>query len=177
MAAIVARTPVGNEKGFALILAVAMLAILSILGAIALTTTSTEFRVTGNYQNAKQTFYASDRAVEYATNRNLLMSMVSDVDLLTADGGVHQTRIEAGGGGELLSGTITDLGPSDLPTKLAGAYGTDFGANLYHVSVSVRSDATALPVEQRSQVRIDAEIVRLFKNDDDSIFRTTGSGG
>ncbi|MFA5516404.1 MAG: pilus assembly PilX N-terminal domain-containing protein [Desulfuromonadales bacterium] len=164
----------GNEKGFALILAIAMLAILSILGAVALTTSSTEFRITGNYQKDKQTFYAGDRAVEYATNREMLITMGSSVNLMVDDSEAHKNRINAGGGGNLVSGLVTDLGPSDLPAKLKGAYGSDFGANLYHITVETE-DATASV--NKSRVGIDTTIVRLFKNDDDSIFRTTGAGG
>ena len=168
------RSPLAQEQGFALILAIAMLAILSILGAIALSTTDTELKVTSNYQDYRQTFFSAARAAEYATNREMLMGMAGSVNLVTADAGVHKERIDAGGGGVLQSGLVTDLGPSDLPAKMKTAYGSDFGANLYHVSVDSRSAAAA--VGNQSEVRIDATIVRLFKNEDDTIFRTSGGG-
>lgn len=172
----VATRRAGKERGSALILAIAMLAILSILGSIALMTSDTEMKVTGNYQAAKQTFWSADRAVEYATSRNILMTMGNSVNLVSGTivvGGVtktHKELIDAAGGGFLRGGVVTDLGSGPLPTKLAGTYGTDFGANYYQVSVEARQrdDDTS------AAVRVDTTIVRIYKNDTDTILRTTG---
>lgn len=161
-----------NERGVALILAIAMLAILSVLGSVALMSSNTEMKVTGNYQVGKKTFWVADRAVEYATSRNILMTMGTQVDLVADDAGVHKSRIEAGAGGFLTAGMVRDLGPGNLPTKISGAYGSDFGANYYQVSVTARQrDDVTSPA-----VRIDSTMIRLFKNDDESIFITTGGG-
>jgi Tfp pilus assembly protein PilX len=160
---------VGNQRGAALILAIVMLVILSILGSVVLMSSGTEMKVSGNYQVAKQTFWVADRAVEYATSRNILMTMGSEVDLMT---GVHKTRIEAAGGGVLTEGVIRDLGPGDLPAKIAEAYGTDFGANFYQVSVTAKQKDEP----NAAEVHIDTSIVRIFKIDDESIFRTDGEG-
>lgn len=167
----------GDERGFVLILAIAMLAVLSLLGSVVLMSSNTEMKVTGNYQSAQQTFWVADRAIEYSTSRNILMTMVNQVNLMTDDLGIHKTRIEAGGGGFLTSGLVTDLGPGDLPTKTAEAYGTDFGANFYQVSVTARQwdDVAGLP-NNSAAVRVDTTILRIFKNDDESIFITTGGG-
>jgi type IV pilus assembly protein PilX len=160
--------PLANERGGALILAIAMLAILSVLGSLALMTSNTEMKITGNYQTAKQTFVVADRAVEYATSRDILMSIGSVVDLTVAP---HKAIIEQGGGGVLMTGEVRDLGPRDLPAKIAGTYGSDFGANFYQVSAIARQSAT-----HAATVRIDTAIVRIFKNDDESIFITGGGG-
>jgi len=163
---------VGNERGAALILAIVMLVILSILGSVVLMSSGTEMKVSGNYQVAKQTFWVADRAVEYATSRNILMTMGSEVNLMTANSGVHKTRIEAAGGGILTAGVVRDLGPGDLPAKIAEAYGTDFGANFYQVSVTAKQKDEP----NAAEVHIDTSIVRIFKIDDESIFITTGGG-
>jgi hypothetical protein len=161
---------VGDERGFALVLAIAMLAILSLLGLTVLLSSDTEMKVTGNYQVAKQTFWVADRAVEYATSRGILMALDgSTLDLLT---GGHKELIEAGGGGVLTAGTVTDLGPGTLPTKIADAYGSDFGVNYYQVSVTAQQNSNP----NSAAVQIDASIVRVFKNDDESIFITKGEG-
>jgi hypothetical protein len=54
-----------NEKGFALILAMVMLALLSVLGAYALSTSSTELFISGNYRNSQTAFYSSDAGIDY----------------------------------------------------------------------------------------------------------------
>lgn len=167
------RSPVShveNERGAALILAIVMLVILSVLGSVVLMSSDTELKVSGNYQSARQTFWVADRAVEYATSRDMLMAIDGGVINLTDT--VHKDRIEAAGGGVLTAGTIRDLGPGDLPTAVAGAYGSDFGANYYQVSVTVQQSADP----NSAAVNIDASIVRIFKNDDDSIFITSGGG-
>lgn len=171
-------TTISNERGAALILAIAMLAILSILGSIALMASNTELKVTGNYQVAKETFMVADRAVEYATSRNILMTMGTEVNLVSDASGAHKAFIEAGGGGFLTEGIVRDLGPGDLPAKIAGAYGTDFGANFYQVSVTARQRPDVSGQTNNSAaVHVDTSIVRIFKNEDESIFITTGGGG
>ena len=168
--------PVANERGAALIMAIIMLVVLTILGSVVLMSSDTELKISGNYQVAKQTFWVADRAVEYAIGREILMNMGSSVNLMTdTPPGItttHKEFIEAAGGGVLTAGTITDSGPNDLPAKIAEAYGTDFGANLYQVSVTAKQKDEP----NAAEVNIDASIVRIFKNDDDSIFLTTGGG-
>lgn len=56
---------VTNEKGIALVVALVMLALLTILGTFALSTSSTELFITGNYRNSQYAFYAADAAIEY----------------------------------------------------------------------------------------------------------------
>lgn len=159
----------GNERGAALIMAVIMLVILSVLGSVVLMSSDSEMKVSGNYQVAKQTFSVADRAVEYATSREILMALENQINLNTGD---HKTRIEAGGGGVLTTGVVRDLGPGDLPASLVGSYGSDFGANYYEVSVTAQQ--TVAPAS--AAARIDTSIVRIYKTDDDSIFITTGGG-
>lgn len=56
-----------GERGMALILALVMIALLGLLGAMALYTSSTELRITGNYRSSQSSFFTGDAAVEYAT--------------------------------------------------------------------------------------------------------------
>jgi hypothetical protein len=55
---------------------------------------------------------------------------------------------------------------------MAAMHGSEFGANLYHISVETKAGTGVL---ERS-THVDASIVRLFKMDDDQIFRTSGGG-
>ncbi len=171
--------PLGNERGMALILAIGMLAIIGLLGAVVLSTSNRDIAESGRYRASQASFYAAERAVEYSMNRDLIVSMDGSVNLMIDEipvGGTptkHKVLIDMGqtkdSGGELDSGTVTDAGPGELPVRLAEKYGTTFGANYYDVSVTAEGP-------NNTQTRIDTQIVRLFKLDDDSIFITTGGG-
>jgi len=175
-----------RQKGMALILAIALLAVLSILGAVVMRVSLrglVDSSARTYTQSDQQALYAADRAVEYSMNRDLIINLVqsSTADLGTDEvtqangsgsGVTHKTVIDLSGPGELVSGTVTDVGPRSLPPAMAAMHGSEFGANLYHVSVEAKAGSGAL---ERS-THVDASIVRLFKMDDDQIFRTSGGG-
>jgi hypothetical protein len=64
-----------NEQGMALILALVMLALLGILGSFALSTATTEMRVSGNYRTAQGAYYSADVASEYLKTQGDLVSI------------------------------------------------------------------------------------------------------
>lgn len=182
-----------REQGMALIIAIGFLAILSILGAVVLDVATRDIGVTASFMPARRAFYTADRAVEYSMNRDIIVNMVSGDTLVLADGtpgvdetstefakdssgaslGVtHKTILEDGDGSTLASGTVQDLGPHDLPPTMAEIHGSDFGANLYHVEVEATAPGPGGPMDSH----VNASIVRLFKLDDDTIFRTSGGG-
>ena len=159
----------GNrQKGMALILAIGFLAILSILGAVVMSVATRDLSETAVTMPNQRSLYAADRTVEYAMNRDIIINMPSygSINLATDNvisvGGVT-------GPGTLVSGSVTDVGPRGLPPHLAAIHGSEFGANMYHVNVE-----TTAPYGKTTHV--DASIVRLFKLDDDQIFRTSGGG-
>lgn len=176
-----------REKGLALILAIGFLAILSILGAVVLNVATRgldETNILSSYTRAdQQALYAADRAVEYSMNRDIIVNLAqyNSVNLMTdevkqatsAGTGVnHNVVINATGPGRIVSGTVTDVGPRSLPPTMAAMHGSEFGANLYHVSVKTEAGLGRF----KRNVHVDASIVRLFKMDDDQIFRTSGGG-
>lgn len=177
-----------EEKGMALILAIGFLAILSILGAVVFEVSTRDLGETASFKPAREAFYAADRAVEYSMNTGIILNLAPEesINLYTGvkmdkDGNavgaastvhlnnINLTTVTQPGKGSLVSGTVTDLGPDDLPPSVAALYGSDFGANFYHVEVE-----TSAPGNATSNVN--ASIVRLFKSDDDTIFRTSGGG-
>jgi hypothetical protein len=163
-----------RQKGMALILAIGFLAVLSILGAVVLKLANQGLSESALTLPGQQSFYTADRSVEYAMNRDIIVSLPSynSVNLVTdttASGVTHKSIIEKNSIGTLLSGTVTDIGPSTLPPAMAEIHGTEFGANLYHVNVKASA-----PLSRTT--RVDAAIVRLFKIDDDTIFRTSSVG-
>ena len=161
-----------DEQGMALILAIVMIPIIAFLGLLLMNSTTSDNLRSSGIHAQQEAFYAAERAVEYAANRELLLSMGTEenlVDDTDADGATHKSHIDIPNeGGKLQSGNITDQGPGVLPVRLAGLYGSDFGANYY--DISVRSDG---PLQ--TEARIETQIVRLYKRDDDSVFITTGS--
>lgn len=170
-----------RQKGMALILAIGFLAILSILGAVVLNLATEGIKESAEFLPRRLSFYTADRAVEYAMNRDIIINLpvngtvnlVNDEVKLangtTVSGVTHKSIIEKNSIGTLLSGTVTDIGPRSLPPAMAAIHGSEFGANLYHVSVEAQADLGG-------KTHIDASIVRLFKLDDDQIFRTSGGG-
>jgi len=172
-----------RDKGMALLIAIGFLAVLSILGAVVMNVATRDIGASANFMPARQAFYTSDRAVEYSMNRDIIVNinMGETVNLVTDNaldgdgtslGVTHKTVIEGTDVGTLASGTVTDLGAHDLPPAMAEVHGSDFGANLYHVEV----ESTAPMAGDVMESRVNASIVRLYKMDDDTIFRTSGGG-
>lgn len=167
-----------GERGMALILAIGFLAILSILGAVVMDVANRGISGSGVLSNEKKAFYVADRAVEYSMNREIIVGLSPTdppVNLLsdtTSGGVVHKTIIDSVNtvNGKLISGSVSDLGPKTLPGSIAAFFGSDFGANVYHVA----AEAEAGPTGNTKKMNVDASIVRLFKLDDDTIFRTDG---
>ena len=183
-----------RQNGMALILAIAFLGILSILGAVVMNVSLRgldDSTVRTYTQSDQEALYAADRAVEYSMNRDLIINLAqagtvdltSTTDLVkqangNSSGVTHKSVIDDSGKvngvntGILVSGTVTDVGPRSLPPAMAAAHGSEFGANLYHVSVETEAGTGNL----KRTTHVDASIVRLFKMDDDQIFRTSGGG-
>jgi Tfp pilus assembly protein PilX len=55
-----------DERGAALIIVLAMLLLLSILGATMLSSTTSDLKIAGNYRNSTEAFYTADAAVAFA---------------------------------------------------------------------------------------------------------------
>lgn len=68
-----------SERGVALVIALVMLVLLTILGAWVLNSASTDIHISGNYRNNQQAFYAGDAAINYLTNANTLSAAYSDM--------------------------------------------------------------------------------------------------
>jgi len=187
--------PICNgERGMALVVAIGFLLVLSILGAVVLTVANRGLQDSASFSPVRRSFYTVDQAVEYSMNGDLIynLSMTGTISLVnpantatlsddaldylardrtgTSLGVSHEQVIEKASGGILVSGQVTDLGAQALPASLAGKYTTDFGANLYHVTAEGRGSAAS------DTQKVDASIVRLYKLEDDVIFRTTGGG-
>ena len=65
-----------NERGVALILTLVMLVVLGLLGALSLSTSSTELHIAGNYRNAQIAFYNADVIEGYGPNNVTVLSSI-----------------------------------------------------------------------------------------------------
>ncbi|MFH0781612.1 MAG: pilus assembly PilX N-terminal domain-containing protein [Pseudomonadota bacterium] len=63
--------PVKNDDGAILVIAIMLLAVLTILGVAALNTTTTEIRISGNEKVYKQAFYNAEAGISYAIERGV----------------------------------------------------------------------------------------------------------
>lgn len=178
-----------RQSGMALIVAIGFLAILSILGAVILDIATQDISSSGMMTPVRKAFYTADRAVEYAMNRDILTNISPSGGAIILKSSnpsyVYRTQDKTTGGdphyaiinstipadGQLISGAVTDLGAASLPTSIASFFGSEFGANVYHVAVEAKAGGGG----GEQQINVDASIVRLFKLDDDTIFRTNGN--
>jgi hypothetical protein len=65
-----------NERGIALVVALIMLAIIGLLGAFALNTTTTELHIAGNYRNEQFAYYNANMLQAYGPNNSNVNSKV-----------------------------------------------------------------------------------------------------
>jgi hypothetical protein len=169
-----------RQAGMALILAIGLLAVLSILGAVIMNIATRDLSETAATLPNQRALYAADRSIEYSMNRDIIVNLpvMGSLDLATdhvisAAGttlaATHKQVIDGLGPGTLISGKVSDVGPGSLPPHMAAIHGSEFGANMYHVDVETTATLG-------KKVHVDASIVRLFKLDDDQIFRTSGGG-
>ncbi len=160
-----------DQRGVALILALSMLVILSLLGALALSVSTTDVQVSGNLKNAQYAFFAADAAVEYAMGNVDIVQSTGTTDLNSS---THPANLSMGGTklDPNAVNEVVSLGPGELPDSLGDRFGREkFGGAYYTISV------TGLGVNERSQTRIEAEQVRVYQKDDEGMLITTGSGG
>lgn len=152
------HTVVGNQRGAALILVLAVLTVMAILGALALSTTNTELGITRNFRSSQEAFYAAERALEYASVAGNIYESVgvgAPVALSNAD-----AAMIAVGGGVAASGLDTSatnevgyLASGPLPIG-SGSDATLFEMRYYRVSVTGQGP-------DGSTARVEAQVGRL----------------
>lgn len=160
--------PLGNQRGTALVLALIMLALMSVLGALALSTSTTEIGISSNYRSSQQAFYAADRAVEYAmTNEQIFdtigtgsIDLIADADTTNATATTNDDHIAniaaATGNSGLQTGAVnrvTYLTSGALPPG-TGSDPTYFQARYYIITVTGRGP-------NNSATRVETQVARI----------------
>ena len=141
-----------NQDGAVLILSLVMLAIMSILGAMALSTSTTDLKISSNYRASQEAFYAADRAVEYAMTSGTIYSSIGlgeysldgdNADITVGDGG-----LKLGTGSKVKYLTSGDLPPG------SGSDPTYFQSRYYFISVTAEGP-------NNSAARLESQVARI----------------
>ena len=91
-------SPLGNQRGMALVIALVMLSIMTLMGMLAMSTSDTEISISGNYRALQESFFAADRAVTYsATNPDIFLGTAA-IDLYGT--ATHKDNIQVGRSGQ-----------------------------------------------------------------------------
>lgn len=156
-----------DERGMALILTLSMLAILSVLGAFALSTTNTELSVTSNFRSGRESFLAADRILEYA--KAVVIDTAPEVHI-TLSGTDHETNIEKTGHGSMDGDQINQI---RYLTDGAGPevyYGKKDAGDV--LGIYFRVSAIGQSSTERSKTRLESTFFAVTKvgtNDDGNL--------
>ena len=148
-----------NEKGVALVMAMVMIVLLSILGAMSLSTSTIEIGISGNYRNSMEALYAAERAVEYAeTNGSIYSTIGTGFQDLTLAPHPANISITTNGRVSKLDETATDnrvvfLSSGALPPG-SGSDPDLFEANYYLISATGSGPNSVI-------YKIEAQIARV----------------
>ncbi len=67
-----------NEKGSALLIAMIMLVVLTVIGTASINTSTTEVMISGNYRAMKEAFYNTEGPTEYAVKQLNIYSTIGE---------------------------------------------------------------------------------------------------
>jgi hypothetical protein len=159
--------PKTGQSGMILVLAMSMLFIMSIIGIMALNTSSTEIGISGNHKSSQEAFFAADRAVEYGMVSGEIYNAIgtgTQVKTVRLNEGVHLTRIAAGLNGsglkeddeeeeEQTENQVTFLYDGPLPPG-SGSDPTYFGAMYFTIGVTSQGP-------KNTETRIESQVARI----------------
>ena len=115
------RLPHNNEKGFVLILCMVMLAVLTILGLMVLTSTDTELSITTNTRMSAEAISAAETVLEFAQKKIL----------------------EERSGSTLINADVVDLLPPDTSLRTGGINEIDAYSARANPKIQARFSADA----------------------------------
>ncbi len=156
-----------GERGVALIIALVMLILLTILGAWVLNSSSTDLHISGNYRNNQQAFYAGDAAINYLTNTNTLttayVGMVGSNTYCFGPSPCHPDAALTMSTVSQATGTIEFLRSGPLPAGSIYDADVDYNGNpkFHGLYFSVEASGTGA---NNAQAVIEAGVVQVVGN-------------
>jgi type IV pilus assembly protein PilX len=148
-----------NQEGTALILALVMLVVLSILGAMSLSTTDTEIDISSNYRNSKEAFFAAERAIEYASTNGDIYTSIGTGSVNLNNTGTYASDVSEGSGPKTsgldtnAANQVTYLSTGPLPPG-TGTDPTYFESRYYLINATGKGP-------RNSSTRIEAQVARV----------------
>lgn len=152
-----------GERGMVLAFVLIMLAVMTIIGVLALSTSTTELGISGNLWTQQQAYRVAERAIEYSmTNQDIYLNIGSGTIALTNGNPAVDTAFEA----DIKAGTnarlreqagdvneVRFLNSGPLPPG-SGSDPTIFQARYYAVSATGEGPG-------RANARIESQFVRV----------------
>lgn len=149
-----------RQRGFALILAIGFLAVLSILGAVVMDVATRDLSETVDVLPNQQALWAAERSIEYALSEDmrdeLTLSTDKKIDLTETS---HTNLINSTGSGQILDGEVKFLTTTkDLPAHVLEGQALGTEGRIYHVKVKT---ATKFSGRAYKETNVDATMVLL----------------
>jgi hypothetical protein len=143
-----------NERGVALIVAMVMLLLLTMIGIFALNTSSTELRIVGNYKNTEVAFFAADAGIAFGqTSASIYESLRlgPPVPVTSWNGSVSVSSNSAD------VGVVWVASSNIVPAKIAAVTDPDAVKVINHFMGTVTGHGP-----NNAAVTIESEFVRLY---------------
>lgn len=137
-----------NEKGIALVLALIVMFLMSLLGTMLIANSTSETKGAMNYRVKQDSFYAAERALEYArTDANIYATIgAGSVNIPLAG-------VSLAAGATDASGTVTYLANGN-PPRGSGVDATEFQANFYAIETVGTGTANSRTETETNVARI-----------------------
>lgn len=153
--------PVSNERGIALVIAISLLAVMSILGAMLITASTSEIKLSGNYRNNREAFYAAERGLAYAmqeiTDNDFTVNNTT-IDLSADAAAIDAVRIgNAGMSTTPGASTVTFIGTTDPPAE----FRSDASSFETRNFIVTTSGVAPLNATNPSRIVVSAHVSRL----------------
>lgn len=164
---VVAHSPMGrgpavpdclkSEKGMALIIALVLLVLLTILGTWVLNSASTDLRIAGNYRNNQNAFFTAEAANAYATNPAMLTQAYTSMTGTTL---YPLPALPALPITSTATGTIEYVGSGPLPAGSIFDADVDYSGNpkFYGLFFSVKVIGTGL---NNAQTAVESGVMQV----------------
>lgn len=137
-----------DERGVALVFALIAMFLMSLLGTMLYTTSSSETQAARNYRTRQDAFYATERAVEYAKTDVNIYSTVGSGSV-----NIPLSGVSLQSGASDASGTVAYLSKGN-PPRGSGMDATEFEANYYVINAAGTGPANARTETETNVARI-----------------------
>lgn len=132
-----------DERGVVLVIVLVMLLLFSILGATLLTNSTTELKVSGNYRNQQEAFFAADGGLEQGQISDAIYSIIPNIGdawtgviTYTTAGAVTVTQNAVVAAGATNAAQVVAENVGSGPPPRGSGFDDTFVANNYDLDVT-----------------------------------------